>query len=209
MGLLVTALVVIGAALGVMSAKYQHQPPGPRPADIEGLLWPKPKTLTPFTAIDHKNNTFTLSGLNGKWSFLFFGYTNCPDVCPITLSVMDKVHQALARSENPPDMQTLFISVDPERDTPEKLDQYVTYFNPGFIGLGGSVEQVRGLTKQIGVAYYLNKTSDTENYLVDHSASLFLIDPKGRLIAIFSAPHEAAPITSKFNQIRKLTSKEV
>ena len=96
-----------------------------------------------------------------------------------------------------------FISVDPERDTPARLDQYVTYFNPEFIGLGGSVEQVASITGQVGVGYYLNKTDDTEHYLVDHSASLFLIDPEGRLVAIFSPPHNKRIIADRFNQIRQ------
>jgi len=100
MGIFVSVLVVIGAALGIITADYQYAPQEPRPPNIQGLLWPEPKTLTPFTVIDNKNNAFTLPGLTGKWSFLFFGYTHCPDVCPITLSVMNKVYEQFDKSAN-------------------------------------------------------------------------------------------------------------
>ena len=198
-GLIVTGLVVLATIFGVLTAKYQQQQQNARP-DIEGLLWPEPKILPPFTVVDHQNNIFTLADLHGKWSFLFFGYTHCPDICPITLAVMDRVHKQLDRAQN---VQTVFISVDPERDTPARLGQYVTFFNPEFVGLGGSVEQIANLTGQIGVPYFLNKTDASENYLVDHSASLFLIDPQGRLVAIFSAPHDNGNITDRFNRIRQ------
>ena len=172
MGLLVSGLVVLGTVLGIFTARYQQQT---AETGIEGLLWPKPKLLAPFMAVDNLNNPFTLADLHGKWSFLFFGYTHCPDICPITLAIMDKVHRQLDQTATKPDVQTVFISVDPKRDTPARLDQYVTSFNREFIGVGGSVEQVASITGQVGVGYYLNKTAHSENYLVDHGASVFLI----------------------------------
>ena len=196
MGLVVSGLVVLATVLGVLAAMHQRQEAEP---DIPGLLWPDPKALTPFTAVDHGNNPFTLTDLHGKWSFLFFGFTHCPDICPVTLAAMDKVHKQLEQTQN---VQTVFVSVDPERDTPARLDKYVTSFNPEFIGLGGSVEQIASLTGQIGLPYFLDKAKRQENYLVDHGTSLFLIDPQGRLVAIFSTPHESRSITDRFNRIR-------
>ena len=196
-GLMVTGMVVLATIFGVLTANYQQNKAQP---DIQGLLWPDPKTLAPFTAVDHESNPFTLTDLLGKWSFLFFGFTHCPDICPVTLAAMDKVHRQL---EQPQNVQTVFISVDPERDTPGRLDKYVTNFNPEFIGLGGSVEQVAGLTGQIGLPYFLDKSESEENYLVDHGSSLFLIDPRGRLVAIFSTPHDNRNITDRFNRIRQ------
>ena len=197
MGLMIAGVVVLATVLGVFTAMHQPDEAGPT---IPGLLWPEPKTLTTFAAIDHTNNPFTLTELRGKWSFLFFGFTHCPDICPVTLAVMDKVHKQLKRAQN---VQTVFVSVDPERDTPARMEQYLTSFNPEFIGLGGSVEQITGLTGQVGLPYFLDKTESEENYLVDHGASLFLVDPHGRLVAIFSPPHDKRDITDRFNRIRQ------
>ena len=197
MGLLVSGLVVLAAVIGVLVAMHQQQEAEPA---IPGLLWPEPKTLAPFTTVDHENNPFTLDDLRGKWSLLFFGFTHCPDICPVTLAVMDKAHGQLDQAR---DVQFALVTVDPDRDTSERLEQYLTSFNPEFIGLGGSAEQIAGLTGQIGLPYFLDKTQDEENYLVDHGASLFMIDPLGRLVGIFSAPHDALDVTDRFNRIRE------
>lgn len=197
MGLLVSGLVVLAAVIGVLAAMYQGQEPEPT---VPGLLWPGPKTLGAFSVIDHDNNPFTLADLRGKWSLLFFGFTHCPDICPVTLAVMDKTHSRLDKAR---DVQFVFVTVDPERDTPERMEQYLTSFNPEFVGLGGSAEQIAGLTGQIGLPYFRDKTQDEENYLIDHGASLFMIDPLGRLVGIFSAPHDALDVTDRFNRIRE------
>ena len=198
MGLLVAGLVALAAILGVLAA-MQRQQQEAQPA-IPGLLWPEPKSLAPFSAVDHENNPFTLADLRGKWSLLFFGFTHCPDICPVTLAVMDKAHGQLDQAG---DVQFALVTVDPDRDTSERLEQYLSSFNPEFIGLGGSAEQIAGLTGQIGLPYFLDKTQDEENYLVDHGASLFMIDPLGRLVGIFSAPHDALDVTDRFNRIRE------
>lgn len=197
MGLMVSGLVVLATVLGILAAQHQG---GEEVPGIPGLLWPEPKALTQFATIDHDNNPFTLTDLHGKWSFLFFGFTHCPDICPVTMAVMDKVHRQLEQAQ---DVQTVFVSVDPDRDTPARLHQYVTSFNQEFIGLGGSVEQVTSLTGQIGLPYFLDTTGSEENYLIDHGASLFLVDPHGRLVAIFSSPHNDRSITDRFNRIRQ------
>ena len=199
-GLLV--LMSVAAALGVYSAKRQAVRPV-AVAPVPGMLWPNPKIIEPFTVTDHRRQEFGRQRLLAKWSFLFFGYTHCPDICPITMTVLNQAQQELQRRGLSDQVQVLFVSVDPERDDSEKLANYVNYFNPAFIGLGGSQEQIRGLTGQLGVPYYVNKTGDSENYLVDHSGSLFLTDPDGRLVAILSMPHTQDGIVDKFIRVRR------
>ena len=196
MGIMVSVLVILAAIAGVLTAKYQQPRTAP---EIAGLLWPEPKTLSPFTLVSHENKPFTLDDLRGNWSLLFFGFTHCPDVCPISLAVMDKVQQRLEQTR---DVRFVFVTVDPERDTPARMSQYLASFNPAFIGLGGSAGQIAGLTKRIGLPYFLDKTESRENYLVDHGASLFLVDPQGRLVGIFSAPHEERDVAERFSRIR-------
>ena len=196
MGLLVAGVVLLAAALGVFVTIQQPQQLQPT---VPGLLWPEPKSLGAFALTDQNNEPFTVADLHGKWSLLFFGFTHCPDICPATLAVMDQAHPQFERDR---DVQFVFVSVDPERDTPERLQQYLTSFNPEFVGLGGSSAQVAGLTGQIGLPYFVDKTAREDNYLVDHGASLFMIDPLGRLVGILPAPHDAAGVTNSFRRIR-------
>jgi protein SCO1 len=198
-------LAVLAAGTGfyisLKQSQKQTQTQVAQNPGIDGLFWPKPKQIREFNAIDHGGMPFGLEQLAGKWSFIFFGYTHCPDVCPITMSVMADSYEKLASdTEN---IQIIFASVDPERDTAEKLSQYVAYFNEDFIGLGGSAENVDSLTKQIGIAYFINNKEETENYLVDHSASIFVFDPKARMVGKLSAPHQSTKIIKQFQEIKE------
>ena len=171
---------------------------------IPGLLWPNPKQITPFQLIDQNAENFDLERLKDQWSMIFFGYTHCPDICPTTMTLMNAVVSELS-TEKEPTPQVIFVTVDPDRDTQEHLAEYVTYFNPTFIGLTGSEESIAGLTKQIGILSMKipNKdAADESDYLVDHSASILLIGPQSRLIGIFSAPHSKADIKQRYLAIR-------
>jgi protein SCO1/2 len=191
------ALVAFGAGIGIYTARQQQSQ---LPPQIEGLMSPEAKNLKPFSVIDQEGQQFTLQNLQEKWSFLFFGYTNCPDICPITLSIFEQVHKKLG-SEHSGRAQMIFVSVDPARDTTEKLHDYVNYFNEDFIGLGGSIEQIQSLTGQLGIPFFPHESNAEGDYLVDHSASIFLINPRGQLIAVMSAPHQADDIYTRFLQI--------
>lgn len=169
-------------------------------ADLQATHFREARALQPFELVDHTGNAFTNNELRGHWSFLFFGYTHCPDVCPTTLSVLNSVATRL-REQNEA-IRYVFISVDPERDTPDKLGQFVSYFNADFIGVTGATEAIDRLTRQLGViAARVENEADTENYLVDHTASILLIDPDGRFHALFSPPLKAADIAADFNRI--------
>jgi len=198
--LLFLSLVAAGLAVGLVTAHYYR--PEPRPGDIQGLFWPDPKQLYPFVTIDDSGHKFTLDRLEGKWSFLFFGYTHCPDVCPLTLSVMNQAYRQLQQQGLARDVQMIFVTVDPGRDTSQRLAGYVHQFNPDFTGLGGSKAQVRSLATQVGVSFVRGETAENGDYLVDHSAALFLIDPQGRLVSLFSPPLKAGDIVSRFGRIR-------
>jgi len=203
---IISALIVFGSGIGIYTAR-QHQVP--LPSQIEGMMWPESKSLLPFSTTDQNGMEFGLQNLQGKWSFIFFGYTHCPDICPITLTVFDDVYEKLRTNQQQADVQMIFVSVDPERDTIEQLHDYVSYFNENFIGLGGSLEQIQSLTGQMGIAFFHEQPSATGDYLVNHSASVFLVDPLGQLIAIMSAPHSADDILSRFFKIKAFINKQV
>ena len=168
-------------------------------------LFSAPKPLTAFALTDHQNRVFDLSRLKGKWSFLFFGYTHCPDVCPATLAVLARARDTIAKSAvGAEDVQFVFISVDPNRDTAGKLKQYVDYFDTAFLGVTGNDAQIGNLARQLGAAYQVAFTPGMENYPVYHTTTVFLVDPQARYHAMFTPPLDAETISRRFRVLRIL-----
>jgi len=168
-------------------------------------LFPDPKPLTAFALTDHKNRVFDLASLKGKWSFLFFGFTHCPDICPTTLAVLARARDNIAKNTvGAEDIQFVFISVDPNRDTASKLGQYVNYFDTSFLGVTGNDAQIGNLAGQLGAAYQVAIKPGMENYPVYHSAAVFLLDPRARYHAVFTPPHDAEAIGKRFKVVQEL-----
>lgn len=200
--LLIGAVAAAALALGAVASLLIARPEAP---EIDGLLWPQSKALTAFALEDHHGKAFTLDRLRGRWTLLFFGYTHCPDVCPVTLSVLRNSVALMAEADadaEPP--QVVFVSVDPKRDTIEHLAAYVSHFNPRFLGVTGSDVNLKAFVRQLGVLYLLTDADANGDYLVDHTAALFLIDPRGHLVALFQAPHAADRLARDIPRIREL-----
>lgn len=168
-------------------------------------LFSDPKPLTAFALTDDRQRVFDLERLKGKWSFLFFGFTHCPDVCPTTLAELararDKIVENAAGAEP---VQVVFVSVDPNRDTVGKLGQYVRYFDASFVGVTGDNAQIASLAGQLGAFYEVAVTPGAENYSVSHSAAVFLLDPQARQHAVFAPPLDAQAISERFKVVREL-----
>lgn len=168
-------------------------------------LFPDPKPLTAFALTDHENLVFDLASLKGKWSFLFFGFTHCPDVCPATLAVLARARDNIARTTaGAAEIQFVFVSVDPNRDTAGKLRKYVSYFDAAFLGVTGDNAQIGNLAGQLGAAYQVAITPGVADYPVYHSAAVFLLDPRARYHALFTPPHDAHAISKRFKVVREL-----
>jgi len=177
--------------------------PPPPPQLKQATLLPSPKPVADFNLINHKGEPFTLASLEGHWTFAFFGYTHCPDVCPTSLAMLARVMKKL-RETRPDDTlpQGLFVSVDPQRDTPATLATYVPYFDPDFTGVTGDPEQIKILTRQLGILYLKADGGGEDDYLIDHSAAIILFDPQGKFHALFNVPHDADNIADDFLRIR-------
>jgi len=175
----------------------------PFAADLKaGTLLPQPKPLEDFSLTDQESRPLDRDALKGHWTFVAFGYTHCPDICPTLMATFDAVEKALAKTPNDPQPNFLFVSVDPERDTPERLGEYVGFFNPRIRGATASHEVLRPLTAQLGVLYQRSEAPESAmGYLVDHSATILLLDPQARLSAIFSSPHNPETIAEDFRTI--------
>jgi protein SCO1/2 len=157
---------------------------------------PQPRVIADFALQDTRGAAFSLDGFKGHWSLLFFGYASCPDVCPTTLYQLQQARQLMLQQESSQQLPlTYFVSVDPDRDTAEKLRQYLAYFDPSIVGLLGAAEQLQALALQLGIAVHVDDHQPGDlQYNVDHSASVLLLDPEGRLYGVLPAPQQAASI---------------
>lgn len=160
------------------------------------------RTVPEFTLQGTDGEALDASFLDEQWTLAFFGYTYCPDVCPITLQVMKEVVARLDSERHDP-MQVAFFTVDPARDTAERMREYVGFFDEDFVGVTGELTPVLELTRSLGiVASFTAVDGQPDDYLVDHTASMLLIDPQRRVRAKFNAPHQIDSIVADYLVLR-------
>jgi protein SCO1/2 len=196
------------ALLAGIIANWLLNPPSSQnqPLKLENAtaLPSQARPLPPFTLLDQDGQPFGNERLQGHWSFMFFGYTHCPDICPTTLATLNQTMERITQLGDAEKTQVVFVSVDPERDVQDTLKSYVKFFNPEFIGLTGTQEAISGLTKNLGILHIKTANpNDPDSYLMDHSASVLLIGPDGDLRALFGAPHQAEKIAEDYHKLRE------
>ncbi len=169
-----SALVVV---LGLAAGFYFL-----RPHAFHGTVIQSPEPSFDFT-LTGADGDVSLSDFHGKMVLLYFGYTFCPDVCPATLANVGQALRDLGPKAD--DIQVVMVSVDPERDTPEKLARYVQQFHPSIIGITGSQEELEKVTSLYGIYFQKTEGSDATGYLIDHTATLLVLDRKGYLKLVF------------------------
>lgn len=169
--------VVLGLMLGFLAAVGLALS---RPYTLRGSAIQQPYAAPDFALPDGRGGQFRLSDQQGRLVFIFFGYTSCPDVCPTTMSDMKQIRQRLG--DDAEKVEFIFISVDPERDLPDKISQYAAAFDPSFIGLSGTQQQLEPVWKAYGVYHKANKESPEDlQYEVEHSSQIYLVDAAGNL----------------------------
>ncbi|MDD3530291.1 MAG: SCO family protein [Gallionellaceae bacterium] len=168
--------LLLGLALLVQLAGCA---PAPR-ADFKGTDITGADFGRQLALADHNGVRRSLADFKGKLVVLFFGYTQCPDVCPTTLSDVAAAFKLLP-ADAATQVQVLFVSVDPERDTPELLGQYVPYFHPSFLGLTGTPEEVAAAAQEFKIHYRKHVEPGATDYLIDHTAGSYVLDREGRL----------------------------
>lgn len=192
--------MIVPLSLGIFFSQYFNQ--GQNSLEgISAIVLPEARALPEFVLEDHRSKQFTSENLTGHWSFVFFGFTHCPDVCPITLATLNQVDKLLKKDASTAIPKTVFISVDPERDSPAVLADYVSYFNADFVGVSGDIQQLQVLTKPLGIVFGKESDDGSEDYEVFHSSRIMLLDPEARLKALFSAPHNADSIVADYLKI--------
>jgi protein SCO1/2 len=193
----ISAGILAGAAAGVLRMRERAEP-----AALEhATRYDAPRPLPAFALVDQAGRPFGPERLRGRWTFVFFGFVNCPDICPTTLATLAAAKAALSDlpAQDRPDV--LFVSVDPGRDTPELLGRYVAHFDPAFTAATGSREAIDALAAALGVAVIIGPPAADGSYAVDHSAAIFLVDTGARVAALFGAPHEAGAIARDYRRL--------
>jgi protein SCO1/2 len=200
---LLLVLLIAGSAVYWMEA-----PMAPQVQALNltaGTMLSQPRTLPDVPLQTSEGEKKFSHEYAGKWTLLFAGYTNCPDVCPTTLSDLNRTAQLLQQHGiGQEQYRVLFLSIDPERDTTEKLRDYARYFNPGFEAVTAKPSDLEHFTKALGVLYLKisgEQGAPANKYLMDHSTAIILIDPAFRFAGIFSAPHEPQKIADDLAQI--------
>jgi protein SCO1/2 len=179
--LVAAALAAIAAGIGAAALLADRATPALR----AGTALDEPRPLAAFVLADERGRPLGRRNFEGRWSLVFTGFTHCPDLCPATLAQL-----AQLRSQLPaPELQIVFVSVDPERDSPDRIAGYLAHFGKGLRGATGTAQQVEDFTRQLGLAQVRNPGVGGD-YTVDHSAALVLIDPEARVAGYFKPPHD-------------------
>ena len=194
--------ITVGACLGFMSlimALFLSRFYTPRELTLDeyktlgAYFIDPPRQLAEFKLIDDTSKIFLPEEFAGKWNILFFGFTYCPDICPLTMKQMSDIKESLGEySDN---LRVFLVSVDPDRDKPENLRQYLDNFDKNFKGLTGEIDQIYKFSTQVNAPFFPVVNSPEQNYTVDHSGSLVLISPEAKYAGFFRAPHDTAKIT--------------
>ena len=191
---LVAIIALIAVAAGIY-LQQNKEPARALPALTKAVILPNPKALNYVDFIDQDGAPFNIENLQGYWNIIFFGFTNCPDICPTTMRTLALVKKQLTEQNKWGNYRVIMVSVDPERDTQERLKNYVPYFDEDFIGLRGDIDTTTEFAKQLGILFVKQKSEDGF-YQVDHGASLILINPAGEMAGVITAPHKQDQISS-------------
>ena len=179
---LLVAVLLVAAVLIVLAVR-------PDPEPQRATVLPSPLALPDFALVDHNNAPFGRASLENRWSLVFFGFTHCPDICPLTLQKLAAARRQLADRGITDLPLIVFVSVDPDRDSIELVGQYAGAFGDGVRGVTGTLDNINVLTSALGIFHARPPTADG-GYDVEHSAAVLLINPDAGLQAVFSAPHD-------------------
>lgn len=168
--------------------------------EIGARVYPSPVELEPFTLQTHAGEPFTREDFNGQWDLVFFGFTNCPDICPLTMRELEAFYRDLPEALAG-QTRVIMVSVDPFRDDAERVGEYVQGFHPDFLGLRGELDAVSNLASQLYVAHSEPPPSGSGDYLIDHSGNILLVNPDGDYHGFMESGIRSANIGEAFRAI--------
>lgn len=207
--ILLTGIVfcLIALLFGLWS-HYNLSEKSSKPLELKsGTAFPLPRIIKPFELKNAPNGTaFTQQQLHGQWSMLFFGFTNCALLCPTTLTSLNQFYETLAADHIATMPKIYFISIDPDRDSLTRINQYVTSFNKNFRGATGTEAQLNSVTNDLNILFSKVNINQDDDYQIDHSGTVLVFNPEGNLAALFSPPIDAKLMAEDYKELIKHSS---
>lgn len=199
----VLLLAIVGLILGLFVSQYVHRVHPMDTSKFHGTWLDKPRSLSAFHLIKTDKTSFDNASLLHHWTMMFFGFTTCSSICPVTMDELSKMVRLLEKNGVKPLPQVVLVSLDPGTDSLEKLKGYVTAFNPDFFGARGESDAaIKTMAKEIGIAYTKVSSSDNgQRYTIDHTGTIMLFDPEGNLTAFFTMPHHAKQLAEDYQWV--------
>jgi len=186
-------LGVIALMVGLYAHQFMNTTKHIDTDKFQGTFLDKPREVVAFSIAGTDNQPFDNQKLKGHWTYIFFGFTNCGYLCPTTMAELGKMYRLIENKGSEPMPEVVMISIDPEKDSLVKLGQYVKSFDRHFLGARGDEKTVSALSSSFGVTFekLASKTKDASQYDFQHSGTILLINPQGKLQAFFTMPHQA------------------
>ena len=170
-----------------------------KPTLVSGKILARPMEIDRFELKDQKNEVFNNKSLEGGWTVLFFGYTNCPDVCPTTIYKLAEIKNELKEDLSSTSFNTVLVTLDPDRDSTDRLEEYIGYFDESMLGVTGTYENIQSFTSSLSVFY--QRINKEEGYDFNHTASIFVFNKDGSLFATMSPANTIGELTQDFYTI--------
>ena len=194
-------LAIVAFVVGLVVARTVLAPREvPVPATENATIFAPPRALPPLDLVGHNGKALGPGFLEGHWSLVFFGFTHCPDVCPTTLAVLKQVHKSLSTLPEAQRPRVMLLSVDPERDTPERMRDYVQFFDSSFMGVTGTAAAIEQAAAAFSVPY-AKVPLPGGGYTMDHGAGVFTVAPSGQIVAYSSPPLNAEIMARDYRRI--------
>jgi protein SCO1/2 len=200
-------LVIEAFAAGLILPRMLAPTRAELPQTERATVLPTARALPPLDLTAQDGQRWPPDFFSGHWTLVFFGFTQCPDICPTTLAVLAQVRRQLSDLPAAEQPRVLLVSVDPERDTPDLLAAYVRFFDPAFNGATGSLESIAATAAAFGVPYAKVTTPDG-GYTMDHGSGIFVVGPSGGIVAYLSAPHDAGVIARDYRKVLAWQARE-
>ena len=197
-------LAFAGLIAGLFVAQHLPDNKAALLAEFKGTLLDQPRTVKPFSLKGIDGQTFDNERMKGHWTMVFFGFTSCTSMCPMTMAELGKMFRMLEADKVSSLPEVVMISIDPKRDTLSKLKHYVKGFDSHFFGARGSVKSIRKMTREMGIVYMKVAPlagESAENYNIQHSGAVMLFNPAGQLTAFFTPPLHADALAADFKRL--------
>jgi len=204
----VVDILILAVIVSVLFLRNSSDPAIDELADMDVVLLPDAPVISDFMLTDHNGESFTKQDFAGKWNLLFFGFTACPDVCPLTMNVLRLFYNDLENTEYGDSTQVIMVSVDPARDTVEAMSNYVSRYHDEFVGLTGELDEISSLADNLYMAFTEPPEHEgnhtPENYEIVHSSYIAIVNPEGKYLSVIRAPHTKERLTKAYFAVRQI-----